>query len=66
MAISYSQNRFIEVEVKDTIHIKASSLEYLIGLEDNRSLILDFKEKKVDEKNRFKTIDIELLRRFYI
>jgi hypothetical protein len=52
MAISYSQNRFIEVEVKDTIHIKASSLEYLIGLEDNRSLILDFKEKKVDEKKQ--------------
>ncbi len=62
----FSQTGFIEVEVRDTIKLKTSKLEYLIEIPQNQDYIYDNNEnnvvetrKKIREKTRQQVTEIE-------
>ena len=62
----FSQTGFIEVEVRDTIKLKASKLEYLIEIPQNQDYIYDNNEnnvvetrKKIKEKTKQQVKEVE-------
>jgi len=54
---TYSQNGFIEIEVKDSVKLKATSIEYIVSLEEDYDLYAVDEEEVVEDvkSNELKT-----------